>query len=150
MFRIAFIGLVLLGVGLSIGKTAGGNAVAEETRKLQGRWSVVESVDSGFKTPDEELKRRRIVIEGDRITLHIGNDKHEASFKIDPSKRMKEIDLTATTGIEKGEVVLGIYALEGDQLKLCIDSNPDSRRPSEFKSNKGSELVLYVLKRHRP
>src|SRR5205823_203292 len=44
---------------------------------------------------------------------------------------------------------LGIYELDGDNLRLCLpEIEPFDRRPTEFKAEKGSNLKVLKLKRN--
>ena len=42
---------------------------------------------------------------------------------------------------------LGIYRLEGDDLKICFCGGEKQERPTEFASKKGSPMILFVYKR---
>jgi uncharacterized protein (TIGR03067 family) len=68
--------------------------------------------------------------------------------KVDPTKKPKQIDLTLVQEKGEGKPALGIYELEGDDLKLLIgDPAPSPRRPTAFDSELG--IVLFVLKRDK-
>ena len=119
-----------------------------EQEKLQGTWEVVVLVKDGEKMlPADDLKGR-IVVEGDKLRFILtpkGKDdftRMSAAIKLDPSKSPKTIDAT----VAKGEVALGIYEVEGDNLKLCL-TDPGEERPSGFKADKGDGSVLLLLKR---
>ena len=66
--------------------------------------------------------------------------------KLDPSKSPKTIDVTMTEGPSKGTVMLGIYEIDGDTLKVCFDPH-GKKRPTEFKSAPGSQTFVNVHKR---
>ena len=75
------------------------------------------------------------------------------SFKLDPTKTPATIDMTVTeAGNAKdneqvGKTLHGIYALDGDNLKLCTDPNV---RPTTFDTKgKGRDTVLTMLKRQK-
>jgi uncharacterized protein (TIGR03067 family) len=74
---------------------------------------------------------------------------YRGTFKLDLSKKPKEIDVVFTEGPEKGKTSLGIYELEGDVYKVCIGLT-GKKRPTEFISKPGSGHVLEVLKRQKP
>jgi uncharacterized protein (TIGR03067 family) len=148
ILSVAVIGYVVISQDqnwLSISNKSLGDPIADEASKLQGRWKVVEAEDSEKKAPAEVLKLMSFVFEGDRLTFEYGE--LSASFKIDPTKKVKEIDLTVLAGSEKGEVLHGIYTLDGDHLKLCFSLDSNKTRPCEFKAGKDNRALLYVLQR---
>jgi hypothetical protein len=49
-------------------------------------------------------------------------------------------------GPNKGTVILGIYEISGDTLKVCFDPE-GKKRPTEFKTAAGSQTTLAVYKR---
>jgi uncharacterized protein (TIGR03067 family) len=77
------------------------------------------------------------------------------TFVVDPSKKPATIDLVFTDEKNKGEKVLGIYALENDELKICLNtkfrpSKKDDPRPTEFATKSGGPgRLLFVLKREK-
>ena len=86
----------------------------------------------------ERLESR--VFAGDRVTLQFpGMPPLLATFRVDPSKNPKEIDL-----LFAGSVTWpGIYRLEGDRLQLCIDSQA-RERPAKLN---GEKFFYYELQR---
>jgi hypothetical protein len=49
-------------------------------------------------------------------------------------------------GPNKGAVMLGIYEIDGDTLRVCFDPE-GKKRPTEFKSASGSQTFVNVHKR---
>ena len=45
-------------------------------------------------------------------------------------------------------ILKGIYALDGDDLKVCFGA-PGEKRPTEFKTEGGSSEQLAVMKRDK-
>jgi uncharacterized protein (TIGR03067 family) len=124
----------------------------EEKKGIEGRWLAEKTVSSGIeKGMDEE---RLLVIDGESVswtyTKKKGNTGKSSTinftYKLDPSKKPAEIDLSPTEGDFKDQIFPGIYELDGDTLKLCRNQ-PGQKRPNEFVSNKGSDEVLLILKR---
>src|SRR5262249_40196549 len=66
--------------------------------------------------------------------------------RLDPSRSPKAIDVTVTEGLNKGAVMLGIYEIDGDTLKVCFDEEGE-KRPTEFKSAPGSQTFVNVHQR---
>src|SRR5438045_3672572 len=74
----------------------GANAGADDLKKLQGTWKLVE-VD-GKAVGGEEAKAR-LVIEGKRLTMFVDKTKiTEGDFKLDASKKPKHIDVAPEKG----------------------------------------------------
>src|SRR5262249_10252367 len=61
-----------------------------------------------------------------------------------PTKKPKEIDLHQDANTNDEKVVRGIYAIEGDTLKICVDKK-GGPRPAEFEARPG--VMLLVLQR---
>src|SRR5262249_38289862 len=119
----------------------------EEVKKFQGTWTFESSETGGMKLPAGELRGLILIFEGDKHTLKKGDDVIQVGTqKLDPSKSPKSIDVTMTEGPNKGKVMLGIYEIDGDTLKVCFDPQ-GKKRPTEFKSAAGSENFVNVHKR---
>jgi uncharacterized protein (TIGR03067 family) len=121
--------------------------VEKELKKFQGTWTF-ESVEAdGKEQPADEFKGMTLIFEGDKHTVKKGDEVIQVGTqKIDPSKSPKTIDVTMTEGPNKGAVMLGIYEIRGDTLKVCFDPE-GKKRPTEFKSASGSQTFVVVHKR---
>jgi uncharacterized protein (TIGR03067 family) len=144
--------LAVLTVGLLFGVGATGNAGEKAGKKdeerLQGTWSVVSGEKSGEKAPEDEIKDVTITFDaGGKVMVKglKGNQEFEGSYKLNPSKKPREVDLTLNIA-GKEEALKGIYLLEKDSLKLCVAA-PPGERPTEFATAAGSNSMLIVLKR---
>ncbi len=131
---------------VSVAQPAG--AVAGEPRtdkdRLRGTWIPVAVTEAGREIPEEEIKAKNfeMVITADKLNLPIRDDTKQVAYKLDPSKKPKEIDLL----IEEGKTAKGIYSLDGTALKLCVDKG-GGERPTEFAAPKDSNHFLIVLKK---
>jgi RNA polymerase sigma factor (sigma-70 family) len=114
---------------------------------LQGAWIPVSVEEGGKKIPEDEVKAKNveIVFTGDKVTLPIKGDAKEFGYKLDPSKKPKQIDLL----LGDGKTAKGIYLLDGDTLKLCVEKEPDGERPTEFAAKEGTTHNLIVLKKKK-
>jgi uncharacterized protein (TIGR03067 family) len=113
--------------------------------KLDGKWLIV-SVERDGKA-DDAFKGGARVIAGGKYTLADKNGKATpGTFKVDPSKKPKTIDMMPAEGQYKGKTLLGIYEVDGQTLKICF-AEPGKERPTEFAS-KGA--VLAIHKREKP
>ena len=130
---------------------AGGDisaAIKKDKAALQGVWKVTASESKGEKVPAEDVKDLYLLFKGDAILIREGGKTAENfTFLLDPTKKVKEIDVTLKVGPQKGRVDRGIYQIDGGTLRICIQSNKDAPRPREFSTNANSELWLVVLQR---
>jgi len=134
--------LVLTASG-GIGARAEGKAdVEKELKKFQGTWTF-ESVEAGGKeVPAAEFKGITVTFEGDKYTVNKGDEVIQAATqKLDPSKSPKTLDATVAEGPNKGTVILGIYEISGDTLKVCFDPE-GKKRPTEFKGESGAQTLV--------
>src|SRR5580704_8095954 len=119
----------------------------KEVAKFQGAWTFESSESGGKKLPIGELKGLTLIFEGHKHTVKNGDDVIQVGTqKLDPSKSPKTIDVTMAEGPNKRTVMLGIYEIDGDTLKVCFDPQ-GKKRPTEFKSPAGSENFVNVHKR---
>jgi len=116
--------------------------VEKELKKFQGTWTF-ESVEAGGKQlPASAFKGMTVTFEGHKYTVKQGDEVIQvATQKLDPSESPKILDVTVTEGLNKGAVILGIYEISGDTLKVCFDPE-GKRRPTEFKSGSGSQTLV--------
>jgi uncharacterized protein (TIGR03067 family) len=122
----------------------------KEAKKFQGTWTFESSVTGGEETPADQFKTFVVIFEGDKHTVKKGDEVIQVGTqKLDPSKLPKTIDVTMVEGPSKGTVMLGIYEINADTLKVCFD--PEGKtRPTEFKSPPGSKNFVNVHKRVKP
>ena len=97
--------------------------------------------------PIAEFKGVTVTFEGDRHAVKKGGEVIQAATqKLDPSRSPKALDVTVAEGPNKGAVMLGIYEINGDTLKVCFDAQ-GKKRPTEFTSPPGSDYFVNVHKR---
>ncbi len=129
-------------------------AGGDDAKKLQGTWEVAELIAYGKKVDSKVILGTKFVFAKDKLTILPASanpaefDKRSFSFKIEPTKKPAEIDLTALDGEHKGAVSPGIYEIQGDTLRWCQPDDPKSKdRPKQFASPEKSDLYLFTLKR---
>jgi uncharacterized protein (TIGR03067 family) len=119
----------------------GGNT-KDDPYIIQGKWRVVSIVHLGGiqKKRSEpsfwEISKEQITYEGKQIDF----------FRLDPMKSPKEIDVTIKREGRDGFTLKGIYSLQGDELKICLELTKDER-PEAFESPPNSGRRLIVLRR---
>ena len=134
--------LLLTGSGGTGARADGKAAVEKELKKFQGTWRF-ESVEAGGKKlPIAQFKGITVTFEGDKSTVKKGDKLIQvATLKLDPSKSPKTLDVTVAEGPNKGAVILGIYEISADTLKVCFDPE-GKKRPTEFKGASGSQTLV--------
>jgi len=100
------------------------------------------------------MPEKSLTFATDRMRLVVNQDgkevAHQAHFKLDPSRKPKEIDVTELDGELKGKTTECLYELDGDTLRLCHQGpqdGPGRNRPKTLKSREGSTDYLWTLKR---
>ena len=142
-----FAGCVLLISSASAGKPD--DAVAAEYKALVGTYTVAKA-ELGGKDITEHLKIMKFDIrDGGKYTAQVGEQKDDASFTADPSKKPREMDVKPNGGPHKGKIVKVIYKLDGDHLLICYDYEKPENRPTAFESKDGTSVLLVIYKREK-
>jgi uncharacterized protein (TIGR03067 family) len=136
---------------LTAGVMATGPLLAQDGEVPSGTWVVVSSEQDGkpFKFP---AKGTLYTFADGKVTVgpKKGEGKALYTFKADPKKNPKEIDLVQED--EKRKVVLrGIYQVEKGRLVICVglasgsgeDKVVEGKRPTEFKSGPNVQLLTF-------
>jgi uncharacterized protein (TIGR03067 family) len=145
-------GLVLATVSLL--PVVGASAADKDTHtgdkgKLQGTWHIVSVAveDKRIKREDapQEWKvafEKGLFFDGDRFG-QVGYS--SAKIELDETSDPKQI----TVRDDGGRLTFrGIYSLDGDTLKVCMNGDGDDvRRPEEFMTKKGTAFLLLRLKK---
>ena len=83
----------------------------------------------------------KLTIKGNEYTWSPGGG---GTFKIDPTKKLKEIDVTYTEGPEKGTTMLGIYEIDDDTYRPCFKMM-GKERPTEFTADAESGQAIITI-----
>jgi len=130
--------------------------VKSDQEKLQGTWTIVKYEVQGKEVPEganakqfqQELKAGKFTITftGDEMIFKSGDNSRKGTYKLDAAQTPKWLDLTTPLlmGLD-GITEPGIYALEGDTLKICIGE----KRPTKFETSKDARGMLLLLKREK-
>jgi uncharacterized protein (TIGR03067 family) len=140
-------------VGLSLAADAPNEGDAKkDAQGLQGTWKVVSS-EQGGKVQDE-AKDFVMIFEKDTFQVKKGDELIvKGTFKLDPSKSPKAIDMTITEAKKedhKGMEVHGIYQLDKGTLKWCAAEPGETERPTEFATKQGTKLLLVTFQKDKP
>ncbi len=145
--------LTTLALCLTLLAALGAHAGQEkkDRERLQGTWKIV-SANTGNADADRNLEGRTVKIVGDTIQTynHAGESEGIFSFRLDPTKTPKQIDLSRTRD-GREQTVYGIYALENGKLRLCWSARKDGgTRPADFNTvGTINEFRAYVLERQK-
>lgn len=122
---------------------------ATDQDKLQGKWEIVSFAveDTVVKKEDKSAAwkgtfEKDLFVEKDRFG-QVGAS--NAKLTLDDTRVPKQI----TVQDDDGKLTFrGIYALDGDTLKVCMNGDgTDVRRPEAFVTKKGTPLILVTLKK---
>ncbi|OAI48441.1 hypothetical protein AYO44_06920 [Planctomycetaceae bacterium SCGC AG-212-F19] len=138
---------------------------SQDHKAIQGTWLVVGYDQDGKQPPAEILKKMKMVIQADKITIKprlvvevvpFTKDKvkfslddgksDESQFKLDPSKKTKVLDLTWRGDRGETKTTKGMYLLDDNTLRICF-ALAHQNRPKKFPDEPKSGLVRMVLKR---
>jgi uncharacterized protein (TIGR03067 family) len=118
----------------------------KEAAKFQGTW-IVQTLQHGGQA-DENAKGDQLIIEGDKFTIKMKQGEMKGTLKFDPAKKPAEIDMTMTDGGPTG-TAMGIYAIEGDDLKMALSQPGGTDRPKTLGSKDGDMHMFVVLTREK-
>ena len=146
--------VVVIGAGVTAGVSRALAAadddpkVKAELTKFQGTWVVIYAEKAGEK---QEVGDHQLKFDGETFSHSSdGHAEEKGTFKLDPSKNPKEIDIRLRETDNRDEkTVLGIYTWDGENLKLCLGEPGGGTRPKDFTTMpEGRNLI--VVKRQGP
>jgi len=118
---------------------------AQNNDSLVGTWIVVSTTNGG--KDDSQLKHHTATFAGGKVTFKSKDGKvHAATYTLDASMKPATVDLVPNDGAHQGKTLKAIYAVEQNELKLCIGKEGEDR-PIAFSSKAGEQSVLLMLKR---
>ena len=150
-FGLLFVGVLLTAVvARAFADEAQDEAIKKDRKLIEGTWRVVALEVDGNKSMEEDAKKITVVNGSDGTwSLRVeGNEISKGTSTIDPAKKPRTIDFTATAGEGIGQQYPGIYELGEKTRKLCF-APPGKARPTEFASTPGSEHLLLTLEREK-
>lgn len=110
----------------------------KDAEAFQGEWEVVAAESNGEPPPAGFLLGSKVTLSGNKSTL-LGK---EGTFELDASKSPRRI-----TFISGKSRQVGIYELDGDNLKWCVGPSDDP--PREYKTKPRTNHTLLVMKRKK-
>jgi uncharacterized protein (TIGR03067 family) len=132
--KVAFRNLRLKTISSSQGE-------ADDMKTIQGAWQVVSAQVNG--EPSDEMANAVVTIRNDAWKLVNGDSNDSGKFKIDPSKKPKQMDITR----DEGQNLPAIYEVDAETLRVCYGL--EGERPTDFKTSSGSDRALITYKRKK-
>jgi uncharacterized protein (TIGR03067 family) len=123
------------------------DAADKEAKRLEGTWKFLSLSVDGDEAPQEFIQKGRWSIRGKEITIP-GPGGGKLSYKVDPSRSPKAIDMTGSDGPGRGKTLKGIYKIEEGRLTICLPGGKkespdlDLARPEEFGGGQGKSLIV--------
>lgn len=131
---------------LALAAPGGDEVVRKDLARLQGTWQTVSVTVNGEALDKDTFKKDKMIIEERTFVLLSGDKSTGGKLTLDPTKSPKTIDTETLAGEGKGSKSVGIYAFDGDTLRVCYTTAPNPR-PTDFNAPKGSKRALVVYRR---
>jgi uncharacterized protein (TIGR03067 family) len=107
--------------------------------ELEGDWQMTFAVFNGVAMDEMMVKWCKRLTHVDVTKVTAGPQVFlNARFTLDTSNDPRHIDYVLLQGADKGKSQTGIYALSGDELKVCVAA-PGKARPDDFSSKPGDQ-----------
>lgn len=135
--------LMAITAGLAWGWSAPAQNVPKGADPLRGRWAVVGAIGTDGKvTPLKQDDPRYFTFDftAGKVTTRLKKLTIEGKYKLTPAKGISHIDIIRRRG-KDAVTFQGIYALDGDRLKVCL-AGAGHPRPKAFKAGKGVEFAV--------
>ncbi len=115
-----------------------------DQKQILGKWKRVELHRDG-KVRKEFDRELVLTISKGEITIKFGDRDIKGKFKLDASKKPKQLDITFK---REGQTQTrkSIYTLNGDNLKICGPRRA-GERPKKFEAKEGDNQSISVYKR---
>jgi uncharacterized protein (TIGR03067 family) len=112
----------------------------DDMKTMQGVWRVTSAEANG--SPSEEVAKSVVTIRDNSWKLVNGDENDSGTFKIDPSKNPKQMDIHRDSGDDD---IPAIYEVDSDTMRICYGLQGE--RPTAFKTTEDSGRVLITYKR---
>lgn len=142
--------LAVLAVGvLGVAVARAEKNADKELKKYTGSWLAVAVEHDGTKAPEEEVKKVKLTVDGEKYIFHVRDMVIEGTHKLDPTKKPKQIDAVRSKGPDAGKTLKGIYELDDKTFKVCFGA-AGKDRPTEFATKEGDGRRLLTFERKKP
>ncbi len=118
---------------------------------LKGDWAIV-SVRIGDRfAPADMVKGLTTNFDGRGYTNKANEEiVEQGTYQLDTAGTPWTIDFAITRGPEAGKRQLGVVAVEGRTLRLCVADAGSTRRPTSLEPKTDSPATVVVMKRPAP
>jgi len=129
-----------------------GQDANQDLQKLQGVWRIV-TVECKGKDLADWVKdvSPKFIFNKDGYVITAEANSESGKIKLACTRKLRTIDFQINDGNDHGKHQLGIYQLNGDDLKICVAVAGTPDRPTEFKTEAESprHFNYLTLKRVR-
>jgi uncharacterized protein (TIGR03067 family) len=136
--------LVLIAFAAMTPAVLADDRAAKDLKKYQGNWSAVAvRIGSDKQLTDDELKKTRLVVTGNKFTLTFNDQTITGTFTLDPSQKPNQIDVVLD-GSDKAKLI-GVYEIQGNERRTCF-AGSDRARPKGV-ADMGEGILSFHWKR---
>jgi uncharacterized protein (TIGR03067 family) len=161
LISIALAGGLLWGTGYGVNYAAHEVATAirdrshsDDLQNIQGAWRGLAIEIKGNLLTPPSARSMRIRFDKDTFTIEQGGKiTAQGRFTIDTSHNPGTIDLNITNTVQTvntGALVLGVYSVQKDRLRLCTTAANGQDRPKKLVSKLGSTHTLFTFQKEKP
>jgi uncharacterized protein (TIGR03067 family) len=114
--------------------------------QLQGTWRVVSLEIDGAPIPSAAFHQARVEVAGSRFVSHGMGAEYSGEVSVDDAASPARFTLMFLTGPEAGRANHGIYEIDADRWRLCLQMSGGAA-PQAFATAPGSGCALQTLER---
>jgi uncharacterized protein (TIGR03067 family) len=129
--------------------SGGAGAAADDLRKLQGAWEVASAEMNGGPMVPDDLGGTTVTIRENTYQVAKNTVMDHGRFTVVADRQPKAMDIHAETGPWAGRVLLAIYEVTADTLRVCY-AVEGSKRPKVFTTEPDSGRLVITYKRKQP
>ncbi len=121
----------------------------DDLGRLQGRWRVTALEIDDQALPEAAIAEAEIHVEGETFTALGMGAVYSGRLTVDVTADPRRFSLIFADGPEVGSVNFGIYELDEDRWRFCINMTGHAA-PAAFATTPGSNCALETLERIQP
>jgi len=119
-------------------------------KQLEGQWQAIKLFREERELPKGNALLPVMTIKGNTYSWKQGKTVRPGTITVDSSKNPKTVDVKITGGILKGEMILAVYEVKGDELRWCQSDLGNTERPPGLATKKGTDALLFFFRRVKP